>query len=63
MHHGIITSLLLALQEGGGAPENSSPVLSVSLMVIVIGVIMLCLLILGVLSLGERTSRRNRTRT
>ena len=60
--HGI-TSLLLALQEGAGASENSSPVLSVSLMVIVIGVIMLCLLILGVLSLGERTSRRNRTRT
>jgi hypothetical protein len=61
--HGIITSVLLTLQEGGGASENSSPVLSVSLMVIVIGIIMVCLLILGVLSLGDRTSRRNRTRT
>lgn len=58
---GLIVAVLLALQE---VPDhNAAPVLSVSLMSIVIGIIMVCLLILGLLSLSERNGRRNRTRT
>ena len=60
MNNGIV-AILLSLQDG--TYQNASPVLGVSLTAIVIGVIMVCLLILGVLSLGARTERRNRTRS
>lgn len=54
-------SILLALQDEAAAYSNAAPVLSVVLMSMMIAVIMVCLLIIGVLSLTTPTDRRTRT--
>ena len=58
----IVASTLFAWQESAAAYQNASPVLSVILMSVMIGVIMVCLLIIGVLSFSERIGRGPRTR-
>jgi len=55
-------AILLALQNDYAAYQNSAPELSVILMLIVIGVVVVCLLLIGVLGFSERVEKGPRTR-
>lgn len=55
-------AILLALQNDYAAYQTSAPELSVILMLIVIGVVVVCLLLIGVLGFSERVEKGPRTR-
>jgi hypothetical protein len=57
-----LLAILLALQDDYAAYQTSAPELSVLLMSIVIGVVVVCLLLVGVLSFSERGEKGPRTR-
>jgi hypothetical protein len=57
-----LLAILLALQNDYAAYQNSAPELSVILMLIVIGVVVVCLLLIGVLGFSERVEKGPRTR-
>jgi hypothetical protein len=57
-----LLAILLALQNDYAAYQTSAPELSVILMLIVIGVVVVCLLLIGVLGFSERVEKGPRTR-
>lgn len=57
-----LLAVLLALQNDYAAYQTSAPELSVILMLIVIGVVVVCLLLIGVLGFSERIEKGPKTR-
>lgn len=57
-----LLAILLALQDDFAGYQNSAPELSVILMSVFIGVVVVCLLLIGVLSFSERIEKGPRTR-
>jgi hypothetical protein len=57
-----VLAILLALQNDYAAYQNSANELSVILFLIVLGVVVVCLLLIGVLGFSERIEKGPRTR-